>query len=58
MVFKNNKYKNSIGWGIRIYRSYLVPTGKFEALLIKLGKRGLWLFRNQLIENSWEKVNN
>lgn len=56
MIYKNNNYKNSIGWGIRIYRReypFHNPTKKFEALLIKLGKRGIWIFRNNEVYEKW-----
>lgn len=60
MIYKNNKYKNSLGWGIRVYRHaypFNAPTKEFEALLIKLGKRGIWIFRNQHIYNNWPQTN-
>jgi len=56
MIFKNNKYRESLGWGIRVYRHeypFSAPTKEFEALLIKLGKRGLWFFRNEKVLSEW-----
>lgn len=56
MKLRNNKYKKSLGWGYRIYRCeypYNAPTKEFEALLIKLGKRGIWLFRSKEIWHNW-----
>lgn len=60
MIFKNNLYRTNLGWGIRIYRCqypYKNPTLKFEALLIKLGRRGLWLFRNKRTLQEWPSTN-
>ena len=60
MIFESNKYKNSQGWGFRVYRNEYpisAPTREFEALLIKLGKRCLWIFRNWQVYYNWPASN-
>ena len=60
MKVQKNNYKHSIGYGIKVFRSpYPVshPTKKIEAVLFKLGKRGIWIFRNQQVRDNWPKQN-
>ena len=55
MKVQKNNYKHSIGYGIKVFRSpYPVshPTKKIEAVLFKLGKRGIWIFRNQQVRDN------
>lgn len=58
MIIKISKYKNSLGWGIKFFISrYVGQPRKFEALLLKLGKKGIWFFRNKRIFDSWPSTN-
>lgn len=55
MIYKLSKYKNSLGFGLKLMRSY--QNGKFEALLVKLGRRGFWIFRDKNIYENWPATN-
>jgi len=55
MIIKNNKYRISLGFGIKIFRSY--TSNRFEAILFKFGKRGIWIFKDLQVFNNWPSTN-
>jgi len=48
MIFKKNKYRVSMGVGIKIYRDY---DKKFQAVLFKFGRYGFWFFTKEAYKN-------
>ena len=52
MIISKNKYKQSLGWGIKLYKEpHINP--KLVAILLKLGKIGIFFFKNKDIKDSW-----
>jgi len=54
ITFRSHKYRQSLGFGIKFYRSY--HKKELEAILLKFGKRGVWFFFGDAYK-TWPSTN-